>query len=63
MYFYFYVYLIFLLKVDLNQIDTKEFDHLTREEYQITQLSLTEAPFSGKYNDFFERKQFVFGLV
>lgn len=40
--------------IDLNQIDDKEFDHLTREEYQITQLSLTEAPFTGKYDDFFE---------
>lgn len=40
--------------VDLNRIDDKEFDHLTREEYQITQLALTEVPFSGKYDNFFE---------
>ncbi|MBQ8018383.1 MAG: peptide-methionine (S)-S-oxide reductase MsrA [Methanobrevibacter sp.] len=40
--------------VDLNLIDNEEFNHLTREEYEITQLSLTEAPFSGKYNNFFE---------
>lgn len=40
--------------VDLNQIDDEEFNHLSRKEYQITQLSLTEAPFTGKYDDFFE---------
>ena len=40
--------------VDLNLIDDEEFDHLTREEYEITQLGLTEPPFSGKYDDFFE---------
>ena len=40
--------------VDLNLIDDEEFNHLTREEYEITQLSMTEAPYSGKYNDFFE---------
>ena len=40
--------------VDLNQIDDEEFDHLTKEAYQITQLSMTEPPFSGKYNDFFK---------
>ena len=40
--------------VDLNLIDDEEFNHLTKEEYQITQLSMTEKPFSGKYNDFFE---------
>ncbi len=40
--------------VDLNLIDDEEFDHLTREEYEITQLSMTEAPFSGKYDNFFE---------
>ena len=27
---------------------------MTKEEYEITQLSMTEPPFSGKYNDFFE---------
>ena len=40
--------------VDLNLIDDKEFDHLTQKQYEITQLSMTEPPFSGKYNDFFE---------
>ena len=40
--------------VDLNLIGNEEFDHLSRKEYEITQLSLTEPPFSGKYNDFFE---------
>ena len=40
--------------VDLNLINDEEFDHLTREEYEITQLSMTEAPFSGKYDNFFE---------
>ena len=40
--------------VDLNLIDDKEFDHLTQKEYEITQLAMTEPPFSGKYNDFFE---------
>ncbi|MBR2558116.1 MAG: peptide-methionine (S)-S-oxide reductase MsrA [Methanobrevibacter sp.] len=40
--------------IDLNLIDDEEFDHLTKEEYEITQLSMTEPPFSGKYNDFFE---------
>ena len=45
--------------VDLNLIDDEEFDHLTREEYEITQLSMTEAPFSGKYDDFFEDGVYV----
>ncbi len=45
--------------VDLNLIDDEEFDHLTREEYEITQLSLTEPPFSGKYDDFFEDGVYV----
>ncbi len=40
--------------VDLNLIDDEEFDHLTRQEYEITQLSMTEPAFSGKYDDFFE---------
>ena len=40
--------------VDLNSIDDEEFNHLSPEEYRITQLSMTEAPFSGKYDDFFE---------
>jgi len=45
--------------VDLNLIDDEEFDHLTKEEYEITQLSLTETPFSGKYDDFFEDGVYV----
>ena len=45
--------------VDLNLIDDEEFDHLTNEEYEITQLSLTETPFSGKYDDFFEDGVYV----
>ncbi len=45
--------------VDLNLIDDEEFDHLTKEEYEITQLSLTEPPFSGKYDDFFEDGVYV----
>lgn len=40
--------------VNLNLIDDEEFDHLTRKEYEITQLSMTEPPFSGKYDNFFE---------
>ncbi|WP_458403219.1 peptide-methionine (S)-S-oxide reductase MsrA [Methanobrevibacter sp.] len=40
--------------VDLNLIDDEEFDHLSREEYEITQLAMTEPPFTGKYDDFFE---------
>ena len=45
--------------VNLNLIDDEEFDHLTREEYEITQLAMTEPPFSGKYNDFFEEGIYV----
>lgn len=45
--------------VDLNLIDDEGFEHLTHEEYQITQLSLTEPPFSGKYDDFFEEGVYV----
>ena len=45
--------------VDLNLIDDKEFDHLTKEQYQITQLSLTEPPFSGEYDNFFEDGVYV----
>ena len=45
--------------VDLNSIDTREFDHLSREEYKITQLAMTEAPYSGKYDDFFEDGVYV----
>ncbi len=45
--------------VDLNLIDDEEFEHLSDEEYKITQLSITEPPFSGKYNDFFEDGVYV----
>jgi len=45
--------------VDLNSIDDEEFNHLSPEEYRITQLSMTEAPFSGKYDDFFEDGVYV----
>jgi peptide methionine sulfoxide reductase msrA/msrB len=45
--------------VDLSSIDNEEFDHLTREEYEITQLAMTEPPFSGKYDDFFEDGVYV----
>ena len=45
--------------IDLNLIDDKEFDHLTKEEYEITQLAMTEPPFSGKYDDFFEDGVYV----
>ena len=45
--------------VDLNLIDDEEFNHLSKEEYEITQLSLTEPPFSGKYDDFFEEGVYV----
>ena len=45
--------------VDLNLIDDEEFDHLSKEEYEITQLSLTEPPYSGKYDDFFEEGIYV----
>ena len=40
--------------VDLNLINDEEFEHLTKEEYEITQLAMTEPPFCGKYDDFFE---------
>ena len=40
--------------VDLNLIDDEEFSHLSKEEYEITQLAMTEPPFSGKYDNFFE---------
>ena len=45
--------------VDLNLIDCEEFDHLTKEEFDITQLAMTEAPYSGKYDDFFEDGVYV----
>ena len=45
--------------VDLNLIDDEEFEHLTKEEYEITQLAMTEAPYSGKYDDFFEDGVYV----
>ena len=40
--------------VDLNSIDDKQFSHLSRKEFEITQLAMTEPPFSGEYDDFFE---------
>ncbi len=45
--------------VDLNLIDNEEFSHLTKEEFEITQLSMTEPAFSGKYDDFFEDGLYV----
>ncbi len=45
--------------VDLNLINCEEFDHLTKQEYEITQLAMTEPPFSGKYDDFFEDGVYV----
>ena len=40
--------------INFNKKYNKELKHLTKEEYEVTQLSLTEPPFSGKYNNFFE---------
>ncbi len=40
--------------VDLNSIDDEQFSHLSRKEFEITQLAMTEPPFSGEYDDFFE---------
>ncbi len=45
--------------VDLNLINDEEFDHLTKQEYEITQLSMTEQPYSGKYDNFFEDGVYV----
>ncbi|MBQ6345076.1 MAG: peptide-methionine (S)-S-oxide reductase MsrA [Methanobrevibacter sp.] len=45
--------------IDLNLIDDEEFDHLSKEEFEITQLAMTEPPFSGKYDDFFEDGVYV----
>ena len=45
--------------VDLNLINDEEFNHLTKEQYEITQLAMTEAPYSGKYDDFFEDGVYV----
>ena len=45
--------------VDLNLINDEEFEHLTKEEYKITQLAMTEPPFSGKYDNFFEDGVYV----
>jgi len=45
--------------VDLNLINDEEFEHLTKEEYEITQLAMTEPPFSGKYENFFEDGVYV----
>lgn len=45
--------------VDLSLIDDEEFNHLSSEEYKITQLAMTEMPHSGKYDDFFEEGIYV----
>ena len=45
--------------IDLNLIDDEELSHLSKEEYEITQLAMTEPPFSGKYDDFFEDGVYV----
>ena len=45
--------------VNLNLIHDEEFDHLTKEQFEITQLAMTEAPYSGKYDDFFEDGVYV----
>ncbi|WP_405270680.1 peptide-methionine (S)-S-oxide reductase MsrA [Methanobrevibacter sp.] len=45
--------------VDLDLINDEEFDHLTKEEFEITQLAMTEAPYSGKYDDFYEDGVYV----
>ena len=45
--------------VDLNLIDDEEFCHLSKEEFEITQLAMTEPPHSGKYDDFFEDGVYV----
>jgi peptide methionine sulfoxide reductase msrA/msrB len=45
--------------VDLGLIDDEEFSHLSKEEYEITQLAMTEPPYSGKYDDFFEDGVYV----
>ncbi len=45
--------------VDLNLINDKEFDHLTKEQYEITQLAMTEPAFSGEYDNFFEDGVYV----
>ena len=45
--------------VDLNLINNEEFEHLTPEQYKITQLSMTEHPFSGEYNKFNEEGIYV----
>ena len=45
--------------VDLNLIDDEEFDHLTKEEFEITQLAMTEAPYTGKYDNYFEDGVYV----
>ena len=45
--------------IDLNLINDEEFNHLTKQEYEITQLAMTEPPFSGEYDDFFEDGVYV----
>ncbi len=45
--------------VDLNLVNDEGLNHLTKEEYEITQLAMTERAFSGKYDDFFEEGVYV----
>lgn len=45
--------------VDLNLMDGEEFSHLSKEEFEITQLAMTEAPYTGKYDGFFEDGVYV----
>ncbi|MBP2057529.1 peptide-methionine (R)-S-oxide reductase [Lactobacillus colini] len=33
----------------------KNLDHLTREQYEVTQHAATEMPFTGKYDNFFQK--------
>ena len=43
-------YFIFSASKQCQHCYHEEFKHLTREEYEITQLAMTEPPFSGKYD-------------
>ena len=45
--------------VDLSLTDDEEFKHLNKEQFEITQLSMTEPAFSGEYDDFFEDGVYV----
>lgn len=37
----------------------KDLSHLTKEQYAVTQEAATEAPFSGIYDDFYEKGIYV----